>query len=245
MRLEDIARTIEEFASLRFDARAAIGPDGDIIDAVAAGVNFLGEELEASYHELESRVAERTAELAIANGELARRARHDDLTGLLNHAGFWERLSHRLALADRRKTCFALLYLDVDDFKTINDTLGHAAGDRLLIELAARLRAALRRGDTAARLGGDEFVVLLDEVATTGAALVLAERLGEALQAPYGIGPDGWTATVSIGVAVSSEGIATVDEIVAAADTAMYDAKRRGGGRRVLYSEDLHGRPGR
>lgn len=208
-------------------------------------MNFLGEELEASYQEIERRVADRTAELAIANGKLARRALYDDLTGLLNHSGFWERLSHRLALADRRQTGFALLYLDVDDFKAVNDTLGHAAGDRLLVDLAARLRAALRRGDTAARLGGDEFVVLLDEVATKEAALVLAERLSEVLRAPYQIGTDGWIATASIGVAVSSEGLGTADEVVAAADTAMYDAKRRGGGRRVLYSEDLHGRPGR
>jgi diguanylate cyclase (GGDEF)-like protein len=237
--------TIQEFASLRFNARAPIGPDGDIVDAIAAGVNFLGEELEASFREIERRVADRTAELTIATRELGRRALHDELTGLPNRAVFWEHLSHRLALADRRQTGFAVLFLDVDNFKVINDTLGHAAGDRLLVDVAARLRLVLRAGDTAARVGGDEFVVLLDDVATKEAALVVAERLSEALRAPYEIGTDRWIAMASIGVAVGPEGLETADEVVAAADAAMYDAKRGGGGRYVLYSEDLHGRRGR
>jgi predicted signal transduction protein with EAL and GGDEF domain len=106
-RLEDIASTIQEFAALRFGARAQIGPDGDIVDAVAAGVNFLGEELEASFNETERRVADRTAELAIATAELSHRALHDQLTGLPNRTLFWDRLSHRLSLADRRQTGFA------------------------------------------------------------------------------------------------------------------------------------------
>ena len=243
-RLEDIVSTIQEFAALHFEARALIGPDGDVVDAVAAGVNFLGEELEASFSEIERRVADRTAELAIATQELSRRALHDELTGLPNRALFWEHLAHRLATVDRRQTGFAVLFLDVDDFKIINDTLGHAAGDQLLVDLASRLRAALRAGDTAARVGGDEFVVLLDDVSNQEAALVVAERLSEALRAPYKIGTDGRIATASIGVAVGPDGLETADDVVAAADAAMYDAKRRGGGCCVLYSEDLHRRPG-
>jgi diguanylate cyclase (GGDEF)-like protein len=240
-RLEKVVGTIRDFAALRFGARAPIGSDGDIVDAVAAGVNFLGEELEASFNEIERRVADRTAELAMATRELSRRALHDELTGLPNRALCWERLSHRLALADRRQTGFAVLFLDIDDFKVVNDTLGHVAGDRLLVDVASRLRAALRTGDTAARVGGDEFVVLLDDVATKGAALVVAERLSEALRVPYEIGTDHRIATVSIGVALGPEGLGTADEVVAAADTAMYEAKRRGGGRCALYSKDLDG----
>ncbi|HEY5436501.1 MAG TPA: diguanylate cyclase [Candidatus Limnocylindrales bacterium] len=234
-------RIIEEFASLRFDARARIGPGGDIVDAVAAGVNFLGEELDASFSEIERRVADRTAELEIATRELGRRALHDDLTGLPNRALFWEHLAHRLELADRRQTGFAVLFLDLDDFKVVNDTLGHAAGDRLLVDVASRLRASLRAGDTAARVGGDEFVVLLDDVATTEAAMVVAERLSEALRVPYEIGTDRRIVTASVGVAVGPDGLGTADEVVAATDGAMYEAKRRGGGRCVLYIEDPHG----
>ena len=239
-RLEDVVTTIQEFAALRFEARAPVGPDGDIVDAVAAGVNFLGEELDASFSEIERRVTDRTAELSIATQELSRQALHDELTGLPNRALFWEHLSHRLELADRRKTGFAVLFLDVDDFKAVNDTLGHAAGDQLLTDVASRLRSSLRSGDTAARVGGDEFVVLVDRVATKEAALVVAERLNEALRAPYDIGPDRRIATTSIGVAVGPSKLMTADDVVAAADAAMYDAKRRGGGRCVLYREDLH-----
>ena len=244
-RLGDVVSTIGEFAALRFDARAPVGPEGDIVDAVAAGVNFLAEELEASFSEIERRVADRTAELSIATRDLGRRALHDELTGLPNRALFWEHLSHRLKVVDRRQTGFAVLFLDVDDFKVVNDTLGHAAGDQLLVDVASRLRAALRAGDTAARVGGDEFVVLFDDVATKEAALVVAERINEALRAPYEIGTDRRIATASIGVAVSPEGLKTADDVVAAADAAMYEAKRRGGGRCVLYSEDLHGARGR
>ena len=243
-RLEDVVSTIQEFAALRFRARAQVGLDGDIVDAVAAGVNFLGEELEASFSEIERRVADRTAELAIATEELSRRALHDQLTGLPNRTLFWDRLSHRLSLADRRQTGFAVLFLDLDNFKAVNDTLGHAAGDRLLVDVAWRLRAELRAGDTAARVGGDEFVVLLDEVATSEAALVIAHRLGEALRAPYEIGADRRIAMASIGVVVGPESFGTADAVVAAADAAMYDAKRRGRGRCVVYSEDRHGQAG-
>lgn len=232
--------TIQEFAALRFDARAPIGPDGDVVDAVAAGVNFLGEELDASFREMGRRVADRTAELTITTQALTRRTLHDELTGLPNRALFWEHLSHRLAVVDRRETGFAVLFLDVDDFKGVNDTLGHAAGDRLLVEVASRLRAALRAGDTAARLGGDEFVVLLDDVATQEAALVVTERLCAALCAPYEIGTDRRIVTASIGVALGVQGFRTADEVVAAADRAMYEAKRRGGGQCALYGRDLH-----
>ena len=240
-RLEDIASAIQEFAALRFGARAQIGPDGDIVDAVAAGVNFLGEEIEASFNEIERRVADRTAELAIATRELSHRALHDQLTGLPNRTLFWDRLSHRLSLADRRQTGFAVLFLDLDDFKAVNDTWGHAAGDRLLVDVALRIRAVLRVGDTAARMGGDEFVVLLDDVATREAALVTAHRLNETLRTPYEIGIHRQITTSSIGVAMGPEGLATADAVVAAADAAMYDAKRRGRGLCVLYSKDRHG----
>ncbi len=241
-RLADVVGTIQEFAELHFEARAPVGPAGDIVDAVAAGVNFLGEELDASFREIERRVADRTAELAIATQDLSRRALHDELTGLSNRPALWEHLTHRLALANRRESSFAVLFLDIDDFKLVNDTLGHATGDRLLIEVAGRLVGALRAGDTVARVGGDEFVILLDEVATPEAALFVSQRLNEALLVPYDLGHSPRLVTASIGVAIGPGDFDSVDELVAAADTAMYEAKRHGGGGYVLYSEDLHGR---
>ena len=237
-RLEKIVGTIGAFAALRFDARAPIGPDGDIVDAVAAGVNFLGEELGASFSEMERRVADRTEELSIAMKESGLRALHDQLTGLPNRVLFWEHLSLRVKLARRRASTFAVLFLDVDDFKSINDTLGHAAGDELLVDLAVRLRSSLRVGDIAARVGGDEFLLLFDEVAFPESAMVIAERLNRALRVPYSIGTGQSIVTASIGVAVGPDGLYTADAVVAAADSAMYEAKRCGGGRCVLYRKD-------
>ncbi|MHB8893510.1 MAG: diguanylate cyclase domain-containing protein, partial [Candidatus Limnocylindrales bacterium] len=208
-RLEDLLITIQEFASFKFNVRAPVGPDGDIIDAIAGGVNFLGEELEASFNEIERRVADRTAELSLATRELGRRALHDELTGLPNRALMWEHLAHRVELADRRPTEFAVLFLDIDTFKAVNDTLGHAAGDQLLVDVASRLRGVLRAGDTAARVGGDEFVVLLDDVATKDAAVLVAERVREALGEPYEIGGQRLIATASIGVAMGPAGFQT------------------------------------
>lgn len=241
-RLEEIVGTIGEFAALRFSARAPVGSDGDIVDAVAAGVNFLGEELDASFSEMERRVADRTEELSIAMKESGRRALHDQLTGLPNRVLFWEHLSLRVKLARRRATKFAVLFLDVDDFKVINDTLGHAAGDRLLVDLALRLRSALRVGDIAARVGGDEFLLLLDEVASRESAMVIAERLNKALRVPYSVGTGRRIVTVSVGVAVGPDGLHTADAVVAAADSAMYEAKRSGGGRCVIQSAEAQER---
>lgn len=240
-RLEDIANTIQRLADLQFSARAEVGQDGDIIDAVAAGVNFLGEELQASYGEIERQVADRTAELLRATQELGRRALHDELTGLANRTLFFDRLTHRLSLANRRATYFAVLFVDLDKFKGVNDTFGHAAGDQVLIDVASRLRIAMRAGDSAARLGGDEFLVLLDDVDTLQAALAVARRLSEALQEPYDIGSDRLSVGASIGVSVGPAGFETADEMVAAADTAMYDAKGLGQGQCVLYTEGRRG----
>ncbi len=167
--------------------------------------------------------------------QFEQQALHDPLTGLPNRALFWELVSHRLAIAGRRRAGFAVLFIDIDDFKAVNDALGHAAGDRVIVDVASRLRAALRAGDTAARLGGDEFAVLLDDVATDEAAAVVAERVTEALRAPYEFEDQRFIATASVGVAVGPAGFRAADDVVAAADDAMYDAKKRGGGRYVLH----------
>lgn len=236
-RLFDIVAVIQDLAALRFESRAPVSTAGDIVDAVAAGVNALGEELAASYEEIERRVADRTAELAVATHELRRRAHHDDLTGLANRAAFWDLLAERLDAAGRGETRFAVLFLDLDDFKTVNDTLGHAAGDQLLVDVARRLTGELRPGDVAARVGGDEFVVLLDDVPTGEAALAVAHRISAALRVPHTLGGHPYTATGSIGVALGPGGFESSDAILAAADAAMYEAKRSGAGACVLHGE--------
>lgn len=269
-RLTEIVGVIQELAALRFDARATVSTAGDIVDAVAAGVNALGEELAASYEEIEQRVADRTAELARMTAELRRRALQDALTGLANRPAFWDRLTHRLDTAARRGTGFAVLFIDLDGFKAVNDTLGHAAGDLLLVEVARRITAELRTGDTTARVGGDEFLVLLDEVPSAKAAMAVAERVAASLEAPHEIGGREFTAVSSIGVVVGGLDagtaraaggaglagaqdatgapvgpgpLANADALVAAADAAMYDAKHRGGGTCVLWSLERHGAP--
>jgi diguanylate cyclase (GGDEF)-like protein len=151
-------------------------------------------------------------------------ATHDPLTGLANRAMFTEFLSHQLSLAQRNQESMAVLYLDLDNFKFINDTHGHGAGDELLKAAAGRLRAELRKSDMAARLGGDEFAVVLvssDEVDAAG----VVEKLGECLAQPYLIGGQALLAEASIGVAVYPQSGASTDQLIACADDAMYQCK--------------------
>jgi diguanylate cyclase (GGDEF)-like protein len=189
-----------------------------------------------------------TAAMAIENGwlyqELRRRSLHDPLTGLANLSLFHDRVEHAFArLARREGAAVAVLFLDLDDFKAVNDTLGHAGGDALLALVAERLRAVVRPEDTAARLGGDEFALLLDEVASPAEALAVARRAVDAVAAPFEI--TGWSvrASVSIGVAYRSVDDSTVEEMIAEADAAMYEAKRAGKGRAVPFHPGLRNAP--
>lgn len=207
------------------------------------GVNFLGEELEASYPDIEEKVAKRTAELDTISKELAHRVLHDELTGLPNRTLFWDRLSQRMMLAQRRHSDFAVLFVDLDKFKLVNETMGHAAGDRLLKDVAWRIRGALRAGNSAARMGGDEFLVLLDELDSFDATVGIVNRLIETLGAPYDIAKNRATVTSSIGAVMGKDGLETAEQFVAAADAAMYEAKQRGPGSVVFYGEIRKTRP--
>ncbi len=180
---------------------------------------------------------------------LEHQAFHDPLTGLPNRALFQDRLEHALARAGRDGDAVAVLYLDLDDFKVVNDSLGHQAGDELLVEVAGRLRGCLRPGDTAARLGGDEFAVLLEgvagealrgealRVAGEGEALRVAGRIGDALGTPVSLGARGSheaRANASVGVALSRPGQRAGD-LLRNADVAMYGAKAGGKARHELF----------
>jgi diguanylate cyclase (GGDEF)-like protein len=166
-------------------------------------------------------------------------ALHDPLTGLPNRGLFRDRLEHALAKSGRRASSSAVLLLDLDNFKVINDTAGHSIGDKLLIAVAERLRGALRDADTLARLGGDEFAVLCEEVAGVEEAVALAERLTAALKPQCRLSGAEYTASASIGIALADGSHASTETIMRDADAAMYRAKERGRGRYELFDERL------
>jgi diguanylate cyclase (GGDEF)-like protein/PAS domain S-box-containing protein len=181
-------------------------------------------------------VTERTR----AADELRRLASHDLLTGLPNRTLFLERLRYALERsksADGVGSRTAVLFLDLDDFKDVNDSHGHDAGDQLLLEIARRLGATLREGDTVARFGGDEFVVLCVDVRNEQEVLLLAERLLDELGRPMVIGNQEVHPGASLGIAIGPPGSAT--ELIRQADAAMYRAKDLGGGTWALYDESL------
>ena len=170
------------------------------------------------------------AQLRRLEEELKYQAFHDSLTRLANRTLFAERVEHALTRRLEEGRALAVLFLDLDDFKTVNDTLGHAAGDELLQTVADRLLGCLRPQDTAARLGGDEFAVLLEDVLPPEATMV-ATRIGEALKQPLALqGSSGVAVHTSIGIVLGRKGQYTADEMLKAADVAMYNAKREGKG---------------
>jgi diguanylate cyclase (GGDEF)-like protein/PAS domain S-box-containing protein len=177
-----------------------------------------------------------------AEEQLRHQAFHDPLTGLANRALFTDRVEHALVLGGRTGTGVAVLFLDLDDFKAINDSLGHVAGDRLLAAAGGRLRETLSPAYTVARLGGDEFAILVEDPNAPTAALDAAERLIAALETPFELEGREVFVTASVGIALGGE----ADELLRSADVAMYRAKAGGKAQYVVYTprmdEDLVGR---
>jgi diguanylate cyclase (GGDEF)-like protein/PAS domain S-box-containing protein len=171
--------------------------------------------------------------------ELRRLAYSDRLTGLPNRALFHDRLDRALVMAERHNTPVAVLFLDLDRFKIINDSLGHEIGDAVLVAVAQRLRRCLRAEDTLARLGGDEFAILLPEIANRRDTHLVTDKCLAALSEPELIGGHELTVNASIGVAVSPEDGADVQHLLRSADAAMYRAKARGGGRAETFTHLL------
>ena len=186
------------------------------------------------------RSAER--DLLDANAKLAHDALHDPLTGLANRVLFMDRLEQVLRRATRDRTVgCAVMFLDADRFKLVNDSLSHTVGDQLLSAMAARLAEVVRPGDTVARLGGDEFTLLLDNVVSESQAVTIAERVHRMLNEPFKLGPHELVVTVSIGIALSSPQL-TAAEVLRNADIAMYHAKRRSSGTYALFDPSMHTR---
>lgn len=164
------------------------------------------------------------------------KAQHDPLTGLPNRLLLTERLTQAMSFARRRGTLLALLYLDVDRFKQINDSLGHAVGDQLLCSMAQRMTGCVRDSDTVSRHGGDEFVVLLPEVAHRDDATVCAQNLLATLRRPYPIEKLVLRVTVSIGIGVYPTDGADTEAVLRHADRAMFNAKHRGGAQYQIFT---------
>ena len=170
---------------------------------------------------------------------LSYHAFHDALTGIPNRMLFTNRLDHALAREDRREDSMALLFLDLDNFKAINDSLGHEAGDGLLVAVAGRLTSSVRPADTVARLGGDEFAILLENVAGDWEAAVTASRLEDELRAPFMVNGHEIFVTASIGVVPRISYGNEAQELLRDADLAMYQAKENGRDRYEVYNPDM------
>jgi len=172
---------------------------------------------------------------------LVESAAHDTLTGLPNRLLLSERLGQAAARANRNERYrFALLFLDLDRFKLINDSLGHLAGDELLVAVAGRLKHAMRAADTVARLGGDEFTVIVEDVDSEGDAIEAAERVIDALSKPINIANQEIRCSASVGIAVCPQRGANPEELLRNADLALYKAKARGRGRYAVYRDEMH-----
>ncbi len=217
--------------------------DGELLDAlITATVYEGGDESVAGYMGIIRDITERKK----FEEQLEQRALHDPLTGLPNRALFWDRMEHAVGRLVRDGGAIAVLFVDLNRFKVINDSLGHVAGDRLLASVAERLLKAVREPDTVARVGGDEFIVLLEQVTDPDDVRVVAERILESLRASFAVGGEDVHVTASIGVVLSRAGEARGakrrqwgEELVRRADRAMYRAKSQPGTRFCMYDPAL------
>jgi diguanylate cyclase (GGDEF)-like protein/PAS domain S-box-containing protein len=180
-------------------------------------------------------------ERAETQEQLRRAAQHDTLTDLPNRALFVELLGHALERSRRQpdRPC-AVLFLDIDRFKVINDSLGHQIGDELLVAISRRLQGCVREGDIVARLGGDEFTILLNDLPHIERARMVAQRILDSIQAPLSLGGREIFTSTSIGMAISTPDYASPDEIMRDADSAMYRAKTRGKARYEIFDAEMH-----
>jgi len=187
-----------------------------------------------------SSIGEDISERKALEERLHHQAFHDPLTGLANRALLKDRLDHALNRQARSGGLLGVVLLDLDDFKAINDSLGHRAGDELLITVADRLRACTREADTLARLGGDEFAVLLEDLESPDDASVLAQRIVASMASRFTFDGQAFPVSASLGVAVAEAGLATIDDVIRDADVAMYLTKSTAKGGFTLFEAGMH-----
>lgn len=194
------------------------------------------------FRPLTRKLAACTSELVQARDQMAFAANHDALTGLYNRAFFNDYLETALAAARRKEEMVAMVHLDLDHFKTINDTLGHGAGDAILLETARRLQGAVRESDICVRLGGDEFVVILNDVGSASNAIEVVSRITERLKAPFSFRGTSLRPSASVGVAFFPDNTTSPRELIVNADLALYRAKAEGRGTYRLFAVALRER---
>jgi diguanylate cyclase (GGDEF)-like protein len=235
---------IDEFVGDRLQCALAapIHEDGRAVGSITVATHRAGREYSETDCEMLVALADH-ASIALndakAVDQMRHLAYHDALTGLPNRLLFFEHLAHAVANAGRSGAGLAVLYLDVDRFKLVNDSLGHTVGDLLLEALAKRLRASLRAADLAARLGGDEFAVLAENISAAGAK-TLADAICATLGDPFEIGGHHLAVTASIGIMVDEGGRADAESLLRNADLAMYRAKLDGVGKHIFYEPGMH-----
>lgn len=215
-----------------------INKKGDFLDVAIAAGALLVNGAKAGYVLSYRDIAERKQ----AEAKLQHNAMHDVLTGLPNRALFLDRLTLALSRRARRRdqNC-GVLFVDLDRFKVVNDTLGHAAGDELLVAVSERLRGALRPQDSAARLGGDEFAILVENILTVGDLDIVANRIAREMDRPFEILGHNVKSGASIGVAMAGPDHTAPELLIRDADFAMYRAKQAGGGRYEIFDKQLEG----
>jgi diguanylate cyclase (GGDEF)-like protein len=212
-------------------------------DAVVGSLSIFDDQVRTfSNDDLALRHLSRLATSVLA---LRRTARTDALTGLPNREVFFDRVERALARADRNGAMVCVMYFDVDDFKRINDTYGHDAGDQVLVELGRRVHSLLRLADTLARIGGDEFVILYEDLHDVASAQRLATRLLESMKVPWLVDGEVLAISVSVGVAVAESAPTSYREMLKHADAALYEAKRSPGSLSVKVLPTIGAQPTR
>ncbi len=236
LRLTEFARTVSR--QRNYSLRSQWQGKDEIGELAAAMDEMLGQ-VEARDAQLEEQVLSRTDELVRVNEQLKHQAYHDALTRLPNRALFDDRLTLSMAQADRDRKKLAVLFLDLDNFKSINDTLGHEIGDDMLRVVAERLRRSVRRIDTVARLGGDEFTVLVTRLEEADDVLSVVRAIVDSVAEPMEVSGHQLVTSASIGISVYPDHGDSATELKRNADTAMYSAKATGRGRYRFYSQAL------
>ncbi len=229
----DLATALSRAAAIVTDAKPDVAPVIDRRDEIGT--------LVVSFSKMMATIEQQAQEINQFPQKLdllTRQAFQDPLTSLPNRALFMDRLAHALARTERRPQHVAVLFLDIDRFKVINDSLGHGVGDQALGELSRRLTECVRPEDTIARLGGDEFAILLEDLDDADGATAVAERVAKALEAPFVLEGREVVVTMSVGVALNTRRPIAPDELLRDADLAMYRAKGKGKNRYEVFDAD-------